>query len=133
MVGTTIPAMYARRKGWGFMASSQSQVVEQDRNRFRGKQKPDRQNGEQSPVKPGHLGGLLRQPAKHLRPQVTSQLPVRHRRNSTSEDVSNFSVILFAHGSTPSLFSFLRNNRTARKTRDLTAPTEIPNTWAICS
>src|SRR5713226_3710656 len=104
------------------MVSPNSQVVEQDRNRFRGKEKPDRQNGEQSPVKPGHLRGPLLEPAKHLRPQVTSQLPVRHRRNSTSEDVSNFFVILFAHGSTPSLFSFFRNNRTARKPRDLTAP-----------
>src|SRR5712692_10371189 len=115
------------------MAYSQLQVVDQDRNRFRGKEKPNRQNRNQSPVKPGHSCGPLLQPAKHLRPQVTFQLSVRHRRNSPSEDLSNFVVILFAHGSTPSPFSFLRNKRTARKTRDLTAPTEIPSPSAICS
>src|SRR5713226_1622565 len=127
MVGTTIPAMYARRKGWVFMASSQSQVVEQDRNSFWGKEKPDRRNGEQSPVKPGHLGGPQLEFFQHLRPQVTSRLSVRPRRNSLSEELSNFLVVRFAHGSTPSPFSFLRNKRTARKTRDLTAPTEIAN------
>src|SRR5713101_1383093 len=115
------------------MASSRSQVVEQDENRFRGKDKPDRQNGEQSPVKPGHLGGPPLQPAKHLRPQVAFQLSVRHRRNRPSEDLSNSFIVRFAHRSTPSPFSFLRNKRTARKTRDLTAPTEIPNAAEICS
>src|SRR5712692_8881734 len=109
MVGTTIPAMYARKKGWVFMTSSQSQVVEQDRNSFREKGKPNCHKRDQSPVKPGNLGGPFLQPPKHLRPQVAFQLSVRHRRNSRPEELSNLFAVRVAHGSTPSLVSFLRN------------------------
>src|SRR5258708_2434847 len=115
------------------MASSHSQVVEQDRNGFRGKGKPNRQKSHQCPVKPRHSGGLLIQALKHLRPQVASQLSVRHWRNSLSEELANFFGVRLAHGSTPTPFSFLRNKRMARKTRDLTAPAEIPNTSPITS
>src|SRR5258708_19267683 len=104
------------------MASSHSQVVEQDRNGFRGKGKPNRQKSHQCPVKPRHSGGLLIQALKHLRPQVASQLSVRHWRNSLSEELANFFGVRLAHASTPTPFSFLRTNPLPPQTPHLTPP-----------
>src|SRR5713226_54123 len=115
------------------MSLSRLQVIEQRRNHPREDEKQGRQQGHQGPIEPGHANGPLVEPAKHRRPQIPLQLAILHRRQGPFQGLTGFFVVSFAHGSTPNRCSFLRSRRTARKTRDFTAPTEIPSASAICS
>src|SRR5687767_11337338 len=109
------------------MKPSSSQVVKQCRDHFREEKEQHRQECDQCPVKPGCSNGLLLiQLPEHSWPQVLLQSCICNRRDSASQEFSKFFIIPFVHGSTPIRFSLIRSSRTARKTRDLTAPTEIP-------
>src|SRR5712692_7134561 len=107
------------------MASS-LQLIEQRGNHLREDENQSCQERGQRPVKPRHPQGALLQPAEHLRPEVALELGLADRSARLSKQLSNSFFVLFAHGSTPRRLSFFRNRRTARKTRDLTAPTEMP-------
>src|SRR6266705_3373706 len=116
-----------------FIEPPASQVIQQRRDRT-GKENKDRaQNRSERPIEPGdpdHRGGLLLEPAEHLRPEVAAEFGVLCGRDRLPEELFHLFVIFFlAHfalTSTPRELSFLRSIRTARKTRTLTSATDMP-------
>src|SRR5271169_5036309 len=113
---------------------SSLQVIKKHRNCSREKYEQRGHCREQRPVKPRNLGGPRLEALQHRRPKVAPQFRIRmtcDRLHRLLQNQLDAVLVLLLHGSTPCRFNaFLRRGR-ARKTRTLTAPTEMPSASAI--
>src|ERR1700721_521466 len=138
IVGTTTPAMYARRYLCWFIKPPASQVIEQCRDDPGKKEKSGAGERGERPIEPWDRivrGRLLFEFDQHLRPEVAAELAVFRGSDGLLEKLFHlfieFFVAHFALTSTPRELSFFRNIRTARKTLIFTSALEIPTAWAM--
>src|SRR5260370_6891284 len=152
IVGTQIPAKYARRNGCLFMVPPclSSQLIQQRGNQRQKENRRRDRHDQQSPVKPRHTNrGSLLQPSQHVRPKIAAQirpiLALAQWWNCAAQGFAKvfefvlarslfaqiLSQVVIAHGRTPCFSSFVRNMRTPRNIRSLAATGVIPSDSAI--
>src|SRR4029077_17437847 len=124
----------------GFIRPPPSQVIQQRGDRTGKENEDSSQNRSKRPIEPGnieHRGWLLFELAQHLRPEIALEFNSLRRSDSLLEKLFDFFVVFFvvhlAPASTLIELSCLRKMRTARYTRILTRPAEIPTASAILS
>src|SRR5215469_5770647 len=129
-----------------------SQVVCEHQNQLRKDEHDADAQCDQDPVVPGHGPGARIEFAQHSWPEIATELRV-HRGKRLFQGFTNLVVVEFGHLACPHVFSAfifltlmfwqsglhlnrckrLRRMRTERKTRSLTAPTDVPKASAIWS
>src|SRR5580693_325013 len=135
IVGTTMPAMYARRYLCWFIKPPASQVIEQSRENPGEKEKSGASERGERPIEPGNADGLATESFEHLRPEVAAELRAFDGGDGLLEKFLHFFidfvVVHFRPTSTPRELSFFRNIRTARKTLIFTSASELPAALAM--
>src|SRR5208282_3087585 len=111
-------------------ASAGSQVVKKDRDRRRKRQSEDCEPAGECPVEPRHCGGPCSEALPHRRPLIVPGFCIANWREGLLEELLNPFFVVSVHGVIPCCCKSFRSNRSARKTRTLTAVTEMPSAAA---